>query len=725
MNASTTRQILGLLLAYFVISQPYGNSQANDDRLIKVACVGDSITAGARVDTATQSYPAQLQKLLGSSFKVANFGRGGATLIRKGSPNVWQSLDAIRKFNPDLVVVSLGTNDTVSGRRLNWEKIARFDQDYRDLINELRRLPSRPRIIMCTPTSMVLNTPGLSTDRLANLKERQPRLQELCQRTRSLAQEFPKSVSLLELNSILAKRPELLTPKDGVHPNADGYAQIAIAVSKRVRSLTNRRPNIVLFLVDDMGWQDTSVPFHTQVTELNKKFDTPHMEKLAKRGIKFTQAYACSVCSPTRVSLMTGLNAARHRVTNWTLRKNATNDRPHPLLDFPKWNVNGISPVAGIERTVHAESLPAFLKPLGYRTIHVGKAHFGATGTPASDPTAIGFDVNIAGHAAGGPGSFLGTQNFSAAWRNGDRIWDVPGLDAYHGKEIFLTDALTREAIKQVDQSIEAAKPFFLYLSHYAVHVPFAKDRRYYQKYRDRGLVEKEAMYAAMIEGMDDSLGKVMAHVEASGQIDNTIFLFMSDNGGLSASGRGGPAHTHNLPLSSGKGSAHEGGVRVPMIVSWPQVTQPATQSRQPIIIEDFFATILSMAGAENVKQVGGVIDGLDFSNVLLGVEDQKRSRRPLVWHFPNHWGPRGPGIGPSSAIRIQNWKYIKYYDGRPDELFDLARDLGETHNRCQEERQVADRLARELERFLKSANAQFPRLKNGNKPAATSTNKN
>jgi arylsulfatase A-like enzyme len=286
---------------------------------------------------------------------------------------------------------------------------------------------------------MVLETPGLPEKRRAGLTVRKPRLQQLCRRIRKIASNHAEcNVSLLELNPVLQNRPDLLTEGDGVHPNADGYLAIAEVVAKHIRRGTDK-PNIVLFLVDDMGWQDTSVPFHEEVTELNRRYRTPHMERLATRGMKFTQAYACSVCSPTRVSLMTGLNAARHRVTNWTLRENATNDRRHPKLQFPEWNVNGLSPKPGIERTVHAKALPAFLQEAGYRTIHVGKAHFGAIGTPGSDPQNVGFDVNVGGHAAGGPGSFLGTQNFSAAWRNGDRVWDVPDLESYHGKDIFLT----------------------------------------------------------------------------------------------------------------------------------------------------------------------------------------------------------------------------------------------------------------------------------------------
>lgn len=468
-------------------------------------------------------------------------------------------------------------------------------------------------------------------------------------------------------------------------------------------------PNIVLFLVDDMGWQDTSVSFGVEVTALNRRYRTPNMERLAAAGMKFTQAYACSVCSPTRVSLMTGLNAARHQVTNWTLKKNATNDRPHPTLKFPKWNMNGLCPHPDVEGTVHAKALPAYLSEAGYQTIHAGKAHFGATGTAGSDPRNIGFDINIGGHAAGGPGSYLGKQNFSAAWRNGARIWDVPGLEKYHGQDIFLTEALTIESIAAMDQAIEQDKPFFLYMSHYAVHVPFAVDDRFYQSYRDQGLGHTEAMYAAIVEGMDKSLGDILDHLESRNISQNTVVLFMSDNGGLSASGRGGKRHTHNKPLSSGKGSAHEGGIRVPMIACWPGVTPPGSETDHPVIIEDFFSTILEIAGVPDVKQIGGVIDGISFAGLLGGKAEPNTFERSLYWHFPNHWGPKGPGIGPSSTIRRGNWKLIHYYDGRPTELFNLAADLGESENLATRNPQIAKSLADDLHKFLSDAKAQYP----------------
>jgi len=156
----------------------------------------------------------------------------------------------------------------------------------------------------------------------------------------------------------------------------------------------------------------------------------------------------------------------------------------------------------------------------------------------------------------------------------------------------YLTEALTVEANKAVDQSVAAGKPFFLCMSHYAVHVPFAIDTRFYQRYLDVGLDKPEAMYAAMVEGMDKLLGDILKNVERHSLTNDTIVLFMSDNGGLSAHGRGDERHTHNKPLSSGKGSTHEGGVRVPMIVSWPGVTKSESVCRQPVIIEDFFPPI-------------------------------------------------------------------------------------------------------------------------------------
>ncbi|MBJ6368951.1 sulfatase [Snuella sedimenti] len=473
-------------------------------------------------------------------------------------------------------------------------------------------------------------------------------------------------------------------------------------------AIVSEQPNIVLFMVDDMGWQDTSVPFWTKKTAFNARYNTPNMERLAREGMKFTQAYATSVCSPTRVSLMTGMNAARHRVTNWTLRRDMLQPMEvnHKKLKFPRWNVNGLSPVPDIESTVYATPLPKLLQEAGYYTIHTGKAHFGAIGTPAENPKNIGFDVNIAGHAAGAPESYLGIENFGNG-EKGKEVWAVPGLEKYHGKDIFLTEALTKESILAIDSAKVAKKPFFLYMAHYAVHTPLYGDNRFEQKYLDAGLDTKEAKYASMIEGMDKSLGDIMDYLEKNKLAENTVILFMSDNGGLSVHARGGEPNTHNKPLNSGKGSAYEGGIREPMLVKWPNKIKPNTVTDTKVIIEDFYPTILDLAGVENYNTVQE-IDGQSFMGVLKG-EDVKNNERALFWHYPNEWGPSGPGIGASSTIRKGDWKLIYYHLDSRFELFNIANDIGETTNLVTSEKEKLKALAIELGNYLRSVNAQMP----------------
>ena len=472
-------------------------------------------------------------------------------------------------------------------------------------------------------------------------------------------------------------------------------------------------PNIILFLVDDLGWQDTSIPFWDQPTHFNERYHTPNMERLAREGMKFTQAYATSVCSPTRVSLMTGMNAARHRVTNWTLHKDNIQpmESDHPTLEFPMWNVNGITPDPSIKNAIHATTLPLILNKNGYRTIHVGKAHFGAVGTPAANPINIGFDVNIAGHAAGGLGSYHGKRNFSAEWRGGASIWDVPGLEKYHGSSTNLTEALTIEAMDALDNALESNKPFFLYMSHYTVHAPIEADDRFLQKYLDAGLHPTEAKYASMVEGMDQSLGDLMNYLAVNDLEKNTIILFMSDNGGLSAVERGGEKHTHNWPLSSGKGSAREGGIREPMIVKWPSVVAAGSTSNDYLIIEDFFPSILAMAEITNFKTTQP-IDGKSFVP-MLKQKGTTATDRHLIWHYPNEWGPSGPGIGATSTIRKGDWKLIYYHLDQRFELFNLKTDIGETQNLANDQPEELKKLAKALTDYLIDVDAQMPSDKN------------
>ncbi len=482
--------------------------------------------------------------------------------------------------------------------------------------------------------------------------------------------------------------------------------------------MAQRKPNIVLFLVDDMGWQDCSVPFWSEVTAFNRRYRTPNMERLAAEGMKFTNAYAAPVCSPTRISLMTGMNAARHRVTNWTLRKNASVDVEDSVLTPPAWNVNGMSPVAGTERTVHATPLPALLRDTGYYTIHCGKAHFGAMETPAADPLSMGFNVNIAGHAAGGPGSFLGELNYGNKGDGPTPPWGIPGLKKYHGTGTFLTEALTIEALAALEKPVAEQKPFFLYMSHYAVHVPFAADERFIRKYREMGLPEPEARYAAMVEGMDKSLGDIMDYLKKKKIDDNTIILFMSDNGGYSGPARGGQQYTHNLPLRAGKGSVYEGGIREPMLVKWPGVVKPASVCSQYLIIEDFFPTILGMAGAGNPPVVQQV-DGQNFTPLLQGVA-RPDTARALVWHNPNKWIARDEqGINFRSAIRQGNWKLVYYHKTGAKELYNLQTDIGEQQDMSTRMPQQVKRLSQLLADKLRAYDAQMPVFKKTGKPAS------
>lgn len=446
-----------------------------------------------------------------------------------------------------------------------------------------------------------------------------------------------------------------------------------------------------------MGWQDTSEPFWKQVTKLNKRYRTPNMVKLAGQGVKFTQAYACALCSPSRISLMTGLNAARHRVTNWTLRKNKSPDGNHPVIQPPAWNLNGLAAEAGTERTVQAVTLPALLQKAGYRTIHAGKAHFAADGTPSEDPRKLGFDVNIAGHCAGGPGSYHGMRNFSAVWRKGDRIWDVPGLDKYHGQDIYLTEALTLEANKAVNDAVDEGKPFYLYMSHYAVHAPWEHDSRFMAHYTDQGIEGFEAIFASMIEGMDKSLGDIMANVERLGVEDNTIVVFMTDNGC--------PKQLPpNLPLRGHKITPYEGGTRVPMIVKWPGVVEPGTIcSEDYVIIEDIFPTFLEMTGVPDLTESAGKIDGRSFVPLLRGERGLSRGRS-IYWHFPHTYDQPA-----SSTVRKDDWKLVYFHASRKLELYNLESDIGETTNLAEKNPQKRKELARILSNFLRESGGQMP----------------
>lgn len=306
-------------------------------------------------------------------------------------------------------------------------------------------------------------------------------------------------------------------------------------------------------------------------------------------------------------------------------------------------------------------------------------------------------NININGGISGAPGSYLRMANFGNSC-NGSQpsVFAVPGLEEYYGKDIFLTEALTLEAIKALDKVKQEDKPFFLYMSHYAIRGPLQKEMRCYEKYKKKGLADLDTTYAALIEGMDKSLGDLMDYLESNKLMDNTIILFMSDNGGMATGFYGRtPLYMQNAPLSSSKGAAHEGGIREPMMVYWPEVTTPGSECDKYLIIEDFSPTILEMVQTKHYRTVQH-IDGVSFVPLLKVTGDLSKNRA-LYWNFPNGWG---------------KWKLIYYYGSGKKELFNIVEDISEKNNLVAEYPDIVSKLSKDLSVYLRQKDAQRPFFK-------------
>jgi arylsulfatase A-like enzyme len=286
----------------------------------------------------------------------------------------------------------------------------------------------------------------------------------------------------------------------------------------------------------------------------------------------------------------------------------------------------------------------------------------------------------------------------------------------YHGSDTNLTEALTLEAINSIEEPIRLKMPFYLNMSHYAVHVPIQPDVRFYQSYLDVGLDTPNAKYASMVASMDKSLGDIMKYLTAKNIAKNTIIIFMSDNGGLSLSGaRGKNAHVQNLPLRAGKGSLYEGGIRVPMIVKWPEFAKANTSNNQYVIAEDFFPSILEMAGVFNTKTIQRV-DGKSFVPLL---KNNKLSdtNRILVWHYPNKWiEGDGPAINYKSAIRQGSWKLIYDLRNGHKELYNLSNDIGEQFDLSMKQPAKTIQLNSLLKEYLEKNNSPMPSYRHNSK---------
>lgn len=456
--------------------------------------------------------------------------------------------------------------------------------------------------------------------------------------------------------------------------------------------IAQKQPNIILFIVDDMGMTDAT----------NPQFHTPNIALLAKEGVKFSNAYATPVCTPTRTSILSGMNAAHHGVTNWTSpTKNDNSDANDAQFNPSNWQMNGLSPLA-------YTSYPQLLKQAGYFTIQVGKAHWGAADTPQANPYNLGFMVNIAGHAAGHPQSYYGKDNYGNLLGK-TSAQAVPDLEAYFGTDSFLTEALTIEALKSLDAPIKNNQPFYLNMAHYAVHTPIQPDARFFKKYLSEGLDTAQAKYASLVEGVDKSLGDIMQYLTEKKVANNTIIIFTSDNGGLSLSPvRGKIAHVQNLPLRAGKGSVYEGGIRTPMIIKWPRVSKANTVSNQPIIAEDLFPSIVAMANLPKQNTIQQ-IDGKSFAPFIKQT-NLLDSTRFLVWHYPNKWIDQdGPGINYKSAIRKGAFKLV--YDLRTGnkELYNLNNDMGEHFNIAMNYPAKTKELTQLLKKYLADNHAPMP----------------
>lgn len=459
-----------------------------------------------------------------------------------------------------------------------------------------------------------------------------------------------------------------------------------------------KKPNIIFILIDDMGWKDLSCCGSTF-------YETPHIDQLAAQGMRFTDAYAsCPVCSPTRASVMTGKYPATVGITDWINWGGSLHPAQGRLIDVPY-----LKDLPTCEHTVAGA-----LKEAGYATWHVGKWHLGGEGHMPQDH---GFDVNIGGCQTGSPGH---GGYFSP--------WSIPVLENADVPEgTYLTDYLTDQAIEQIRNKGEA--PFFLNLWYYSVHTPIQAKPDKIKKYEAkttamgldtqktfeegefypcehkkdkrilRRLIQSDPIYAAMIESLDENIGRLMSALEETGEMDNTLIIFTSDNGGLATS-EGSP--TCNAPLAEGKGWMYEGGTREPLFVKWPGVVEPGAVCHTPVTTPDFYPTMLEAAGADGNPD--HQVDGVSIMPLLKGVGALKREA--IFWHYP-HYGNQGGT--PGASVRKGDYKLINFFEDDRLELYNLREDPGEARNLTEARPDLARELKELLSAWQKKVEAKIP----------------
>lgn len=448
------------------------------------------------------------------------------------------------------------------------------------------------------------------------------------------------------------------------------------------------RPNIVFILVDDYGWRDIGL-------EGSTFYETPNIDRIGREAMRFTRGYAaCQVCSPSRASIMTGKFPARHGITDYIGAAEGTGWKRNTKL-LPAHYLHAL-PAAD---TTLAEAF----RDAGYRTFFAGKWHLGGKG---SWPQDHGFQINVGGFAAGSPpgGYFVPYKNPNLA--------DGPPGEALPGRLAAETARfIEHHATSRPDQ------PFLAYLAFYSVHAPIQSTQPLWEKYRDKAAklpppdhrfivdrttpvrqVQDHPIYAGMVESMDRAVGTVLDTLDRLNLASNTIVVFTSDNGGVSA---GDGKATSNLPLRGGKGRQWEGGLREPYYIKWPGVVPPGSTCDVPVTHADFFPTLLDMAGLDLLPQQH--VDGVSLVPLLKG---GSIAPRPLYWHYP-HYGNQGGE--PSSIMREGPWKLIHYYEDGRDELYNLQDDPGEQTDVAAAHPDRTHEMASRLAAWLKEAGALYP----------------
>ncbi len=443
-------------------------------------------------------------------------------------------------------------------------------------------------------------------------------------------------------------------------------------------------PNVVFILVDDLGKHDLSV-------EGSRFYETPNIDALAARSLRFHQGYACcQVCSPSRASILLGQFPARHGITDWIgAASGMAWDRDDKLL-----------PAAYLKQLPLGQvTLARVFQQAKYKTFFAGKWHLGGEG---SFPEDHGFDINIGGHHRGSPpgGYFSPYQN--------PKMTDGPAGESLPLRLADETAAFIRS--QQRDQ------PFFAMLSFYTVHGPVQTTRELWQKYRDKAAgratgerfqidrtlpvrqVQDHPIYAGMIETLDQAVGRVLEAIEAQGIADRTIVVFTSDNGGVAS---GDAYSTSNQPLRGGKGRQWEGGLRVPFYLHVPGLTAAGAETDVPATGADFYPTLVELAGLTARPEQH--LDGVSLVPLLRG---EPLAERPLIWHYP-HYGNQGGE--PSSIYREGPWKLIHYHEDGRNEHYRLDQDLGEQHDLAAAEPDRVALMKRNLDQYLSSVSAKFP----------------